>query len=187
MNNDTCVSVVSSLFNFHSGRFFNLDVVEDMQSLLIRKGMLQGLILDTYKGREMSMFGFTEPGLHGQLLIRRWPIDKTSNVKTHYIPTLKEIISAAVLTVKATPTNMLTKIIWKDKRELSWETAGEDVLGVVISAGLLARHCTFCFGAGEFSVYYDDPEITGHRFKTPHYINNIFNLPSKMQKKLRIT
>lgn len=188
MNNDTCISVVSSLFSFHSGRFFKLDVIEDMRSILIRKGMLQGLIIDTYRGREMSVFGFTEPGLHGQLLIKRWPVDRTPDLKMQYLPTLKEIISAAVLTVKAVPSNMLTKTLWKDKRESTWETDEDgDVLGVVISAGLLARQCTFCFGSGEFSVYYEHAEIVGHRFKPPHYINNIFHLPSKMQKKLRIT
>jgi hypothetical protein len=179
MNNDTCISVVSSLFDFHAGKFYNLDVSGEMAEMLDVKGKVKGLVIDTWRGREMTVFGFTEDSIHGQLLIRRWPIDKKPDLKTGFYEVLKELISVAVLTIKAIPEKMVTRTLWKDSRLSDWEDSDGDILGVVISAGLLSRHATFCIGAGEFSVYYDNDEIISHHFKPPHYIDNIFYLPVK--------
>jgi hypothetical protein len=186
MDNGICIDVVSGLFNFHAGRFYNLNVTEDFTSALDVPNKVKGLVVDTWRGREMTVFGFTEQGIHGQLLIKRWPIDKSPDLKNAFYDIMKQLIAVAVLTIKAVPERMLTKTMWKDSRKSDWEDCDGDILGVVISAGLLARHATFCIGSGEFSVYYDHDEIVGHHFKPPHYINNIFHIPTKAKGKLRL-
>jgi hypothetical protein len=185
MDNGTAIAVVSGLFNFHAGRFYNLDVTKDITEALNVKDKIKGLVIDTWSGREMAVFGFTGNGIHGQLLIKRWPIDKCPDIKNNFYEVLTELISAVVLTIKAVPERMLTTTFWKDSRKTEWEDSDADTLGVVIAAGLLARHATFCIGSGEFSVYYDHDEILGHHFKPPHYINNLFHIPIKAKSNLR--
>lgn len=186
MDNDTCVAIVSGLFNFHAGRFYTLDVVGDLKESLDMPDKIKGLVLDSWSGRELTVFGFTNHDIHGRLMIKRWPIDKSPDIKHLFYDTLTELISAVVLTMKTLPERMLTKTMWKDSRDSDWLDCDGDILGVAISAGLLSKHATFCIGSGEFSVYYDHDEIVGHHFKPPHYINNIFRIPEKAKGKLRL-
>jgi hypothetical protein len=186
MNNDTCITVVSGLFNFHAGKFYNLDVSGEISAALDIKDKLKAIIVDTWSSREMIVFGFTEEDIHGQLLIKRWPIEKPHDLQHSFYEVLKELIAVVVLTIKAVPERMVTKTIWKDSRDTDWDDSDGGVLGIAISAGLLSKHATFCFGSGKFSIYYDDDEIVGHHFKAPHYVNNLYHLQVKYKKTLKV-
>jgi hypothetical protein len=180
MKNDIALAVVDSLFCFCSGRFNNQMFTDELSSLFDEHWLLEGLIIDIHLGRDMTIIGFADYLLHGPVLIRRYPVDKIRVLGNAFNRALKEIISAAVLTVRTLPTHMLTRTIFKNKQEEGdWVTCDGDLLGEAIANGLLSRHCTFTFGAGEFSVFYEDASILGQQFKPPRYFNNIFHLPSR--------
>lgn len=179
MNYDIGASVVGGLFGYYSGRFEALPILDDLEDYFDEHRSLEGLIVDVHRGRDMTLLGFTNRSMHGPMLIKRYPIDPPSERSPSFFEALSKVIAAAVLEVRAVPDSMLIRIYHADNSVTEWETASEDMLGRVIDGGLLAKRCTFCYGGGEFSLFYGDQGIKGYAFKPPFYINNIFHFPTR--------
>ena len=183
MDEGSIVSVVESLFRFHSGRFHHLPVVDDLKSDLAVKGPFDAVIIDTIVGREMSILLFKRPHIHSPIAMRRYPALVNSDREELFATVMHTLIKTVVFLLRATPQSMMVRAIGRDPRlSHDWEFASSDILGHAIVRGLFSKQCTFCFSQGEFSLHCSDEEFEGWHFKPPVYYNNIFAIPDRRKR-----